>query len=51
MDTKLEFRPDDYSDRSLRLILAKAQEWECPPQEAVVRLLDELAKRAERRAA
>jgi hypothetical protein len=51
MNATLEFNPDNYSERSLRLILAKAQEWQCTPAEAVSRLLDELAKRTTRRAA
>ena len=50
MDVTLEFNPDSYSERSLKLILAKAQEWKCTPAEAVRRLLDELATRALRRA-
>lgn len=51
MNATLQFNPDAYSERSLRLILAKAQEWQCPPSEAVSRLLDELAKRSAKRAA
>lgn len=51
MDATLEFNPDGYSERSLKLILAKAQEWQCTPAEAVTRLLDELAKRAGLKAA
>lgn len=49
MQATLEFNPDAYSERSLRLILAKAQEWQCTPAEAVSKLLDELAKRSARR--
>ena len=45
MEATLEFDPAAYSERSLRLILARAQEWQCPPAEAVGRLLDELAAR------
>lgn len=51
MNATLEFHPEAYSERSLRLILAKAQEWQCTPAEAVSRLLDELAKRTLKRAA
>jgi len=51
MKATLEFDPADYSERSLRLILAKAQEWQVPPAEAVIRLLDELAGHEEKRAA
>lgn len=50
MEATLKFNPADYSERSLRLILARAQEWQCPPAEAVGRLLDELAKRSMARA-
>jgi hypothetical protein len=51
MQATLEFNPDAYSERSLRLILAKAQEWQVTPAEAVARLLDELAKRRGKQAA
>lgn len=51
MNATIEFNPDQYSERSLKLILAKAQEWNCTPAEAVSRLLDEVAKRREKRAA
>ena len=51
MQTTIEFKPECYSERSLRLILAKAQEWQCTPAEAVSKLLDELAKRSAKRAA
>jgi hypothetical protein len=49
MEATLEFNPAAYSERSLRLILARAQEWQCPPAEAVGRLLDELAARQRRK--
>ena len=45
MNATLEFDPDQYSERSLKLILAKAQEWQVSPAEAVAKLLDELAKK------
>lgn len=51
MKATLEFDPADYSERSLRLILAKAEEWQVPPALAVVRMLDELAGREEKKAA
>jgi len=51
MEATLEFDPAAYSERSLRLILAKAQEWKVTPAEAVSRLLDELAKRRGRKKA
>lgn len=44
MNASLEFNPDLYTERTLKLILAKAQEWQCTPQAAVTRLLDELAQ-------
>jgi hypothetical protein len=43
MNATLEFDPNAYSERSLKLILLKAQEWKCTPAEAVARLLDVLA--------
>ena len=49
MEATLEFNPAAYSERSLRLILARAQEWQCPPAEAVGRLLDELAAKQRRK--
>lgn len=51
MNATLEFDPAAYSENSLRLILAKAQEWQCTPAEAVSRLMDELAKRSSKRSA
>lgn len=51
MTATLTFDPDAYTERSLKLIMRKAQEWGCTPAEAVARLLDEVAKRRERRAA
>jgi hypothetical protein len=51
MTATLEFNPDSYSERSLKLILAKAQEWKCTPAEAVAKLMDELAKRRAKRVA
>lgn len=46
MNATLEFDPKKYSERTLRLILAKAEEWQCPPAEAMTRLLDELAAKS-----
>ena len=43
MNATLEFDPNAYSERSLKLILLKAQEFKCTPAEAVARLLDVLA--------
>lgn len=45
MTASLQFDPTQYSERTLQLILAKAQEWSCSPAEAVARLLDQLASR------
>lgn len=41
--TTLQFDPKAYPERILRLILRKAEEWSCPPSEALSRLLDKLA--------
>ena len=41
----LHFDPKQYSERALRLIMAKSQEWKCTPAKAVERLLDQLADR------
>jgi len=51
MNATIEFPANQYSERTLRLILAKAQEWQCTPQEAVSRLMDQLAERSEKKAA
>lgn len=49
MATTLEFDAAAYSERALRLIMARAQAWQCTPGEAVARLLDQLAQRTLRR--
>ncbi len=46
MTATLEFNPETFSKEVLRLILAAAQQWACTPQEALNRLLDELAAQA-----
>lgn len=46
MNATLEFDPETFSKEVLRLILAAAQKWSCTPQEALNRLLDDLAARA-----
>lgn len=43
MDATLNFDPSRYTEAALRLILAKAEQWQVPPAEAVARLLDQLA--------
>lgn len=45
MSANIHFESENYSEQALRLILAKAQEWNCTPSEAVARLLDQLANR------
>jgi hypothetical protein len=46
MNATLEFDPTQFSKEVLRLILAASQRWECTPQDALNRLLDELAAQA-----
>jgi hypothetical protein len=46
MNATLEFNPTQYTEAVLRLILAKASEWKCTPEEALTRLLDQLAARS-----
>ena len=43
MTPAIEFNPAAYSEPALRLIMVRAQEWQCTPAEAVARLLDRLA--------
>jgi hypothetical protein len=43
MTQTLIFDPQAYPERILRLVLKKANEWSCPPAEALTRLLDSLA--------
>ncbi|MES2980762.1 MAG: hypothetical protein V4727_00485 [Verrucomicrobiota bacterium] len=49
MNATLQFDPTKYSEKTLQLILAKAEEWKCHPSEAVVRLLDQAADKARSR--
>jgi hypothetical protein len=51
MNATLQFDPSLYSERTLKLILAKAQEWGITPAETVARLLDQLASRGRVKAA
>jgi hypothetical protein len=46
MNAILEFNPETFSKETLRLILASAQKWKCTPEQALNRLLDNLAKRS-----
>jgi uncharacterized protein YihD (DUF1040 family) len=43
MDNKIEYDPTKYSARVNQLIMLKAEQWQCAPSEALMRLLDELA--------
>lgn len=51
MNATLHFDPTIYTERTLQLILAKAQEWNCSPAEAVARLLDQVAAKQRKGAA
>ncbi len=42
----LEFELDHLTERGRKLLLLRANEWNCSPSEALVRLLEEAAKRA-----
>jgi len=46
MSVSIEFSPDQFSPRVLRLIMAKAEQWKCSPGEALARLLENAAGRA-----
>ncbi len=46
MNATIEFDPETFSKEVLRLILSAAQKWTCTPQEALNRLLDDLAAKA-----
>ena len=43
MKTTITYDPTQYSERINQLIMMKAEQWKCPPSEALMRLLDELA--------
>ena len=45
MAATLQFDPNQYNERTLKLIMRKTQEWQCTPGEAVAKLLDLIAKR------
>lgn len=45
MNATLQFDPNLYSEKALRLIMATAEREKCTPSEAVVKLLNEWAKR------
>jgi hypothetical protein len=46
MTVTLTFDPQAFDERTLRLIMKKAEEWECRPGEALARLLDQAADEA-----
>lgn len=43
MSKTIEIKLSELSDPAIELILAKAEEWQTSPQEAMSRLLDQLA--------
>lgn len=47
----LEIRLSDLSDQAKELILAKAEEWQTSPEDAMSRLLDQLALEPEKQSA
>lgn len=47
----IAFDPERYSPAALALILSKAEEWQCSPMQAEVRLLDELAEEENKKGA
>jgi len=51
MAKTLEIRLSDLSDQAKELILAKAEEWQTSPEDAMSRLLDELALESEKQSA
>ena len=42
----IEFDLDEMTERGRKLLLMKANEWSCPPAEALSRILEAAAKRA-----
>lgn len=46
MKAIVTFDPEKLSEKTLKLILAKASEWACSPEIAMERLLDELASKS-----
>jgi glycine betaine/choline ABC-type transport system substrate-binding protein len=51
MAKTLEIRLSDLSDQAKELILAKAEEWQTSPEDAMSRLLDQLALESEKQSA
>lgn len=50
MSTTLEFDPNRYSEKALRLILQTAEQRQCTPAEAAAYLLNKLASRTRKAA-
>lgn len=46
MNAKLPFDPKDFTEATLRMIMAKAESAGCSPSQAVRLLLNELAEKA-----
>jgi len=42
----IEFDLDEMTERGRKLLLMKANEWNCTPSQAMARLMDAAAKRA-----
>lgn len=51
MESTLKFDPEDYTAETLQLIMAKAEEEQCTPSEAAVKLLNEVAARSMKKVA
>ena len=51
MAKTLEIHLSELSDQAKELILAKAEEWQTSPEEAMSRLLDQLALETEKQTA
>jgi hypothetical protein len=51
MQATLQFDPAHFTAEQLRIIMAKAQEWDCAPAEALGRILQECKTRFRTKAA
>lgn len=51
MGKQLEINPESLSERAMELVFAKAEEWQTTPEEAMSRLLDQLAEKQEQQSA
>ena len=45
IEQQIGFDPRRYTPKVQALIIAKSEEWGCPPSETVAKLLDELAEK------